>query len=151
MQNIVFDSGIREYKVNDTGVLRFNPSDPNVYKRFFDATEEIKVIEQDLVKRGEALDAEKDAGEAIIRLMAESDRKTKEVLSKMFGGDNDLDKILGGINVMAVANNGERVITNFINALWPVIQEGAELYAKQQINDAVQQAQMNREQRRAQQ
>lgn len=151
MLNIVFDSGVREFKINDSGVLRFNPSDPNVYNRFFDALEEIKSIEQDLVKKGEALNEEKETGEVVIRLMAETDQKAKELLSKTFGGDNDFNKILGGVNVMAIANNGERVITNFLHAILPVIQEGAEKCAQQQINDAVRQAQMNREQRRAQQ
>ena len=150
MQNIVFDSGIRDYKINDTGILRFNPSDPNVYNRFFDAAEQIKDIEQDLVKKGEALVAEKDAGEAVIRLMAEADRQTKAILANVFGAENDFDKILGGVNLLAVATNGERVITNFINALLPVIQEGAEQCAQQQIAEAKAAAAENREQRRAQ-
>ena len=31
MEKLSFDTGIREYDVNGNGVLRFNPSDPNVY------------------------------------------------------------------------------------------------------------------------
>lgn len=150
MQNIVFDSGIRDYRINDTGILRFNPSDPNVYNRFFDAAEQIKTIEQDLVKKGEALDAEKDTGEAVIRLMAEADRQAKAILTNVFGAENDIDKLLGGVNLLAVATNGERVITNFINALLPVIQEGAELCAQQQIAEAKAAAAENREQRQVQ-
>ena len=28
------DTGIQEFQINNGGVLRFNPSDPNVYNRF---------------------------------------------------------------------------------------------------------------------
>lgn len=151
MQKIVFDSGIHEYQINDNGVLRFNPSDPNVYARFLDAAEQIKGIEKDLMEKGKSLEAEKDTGEAIIRLMAEADRRTKELLSDVFGAENDFHKILGGVNLLAPATNGERIITNFINALLPIIQEGAERFAQQQIADAQAAAALNREQRRAQQ
>lgn len=151
MQKIVFDSGIRDFQINDNGVLRFNPSDPNVYARFFDAAERIIGIEKDLVEKGKRLDAEKDTGEAAIRLMEEADRQAKEILTGVFGVENDFHKILGGVNLLAVATNGERVITNFINALLPVIQEGAERFTQQQITDAQAAAALNREQRRAKQ
>ena len=32
MQKITFDTGIKTYQINDSGVLRFNPSDPNLFK-----------------------------------------------------------------------------------------------------------------------
>ena len=39
MEQLTIDTGLREYAVNGGsehggGVLRFNPSDPNVYSRF---------------------------------------------------------------------------------------------------------------------
>lgn len=149
MEKLVFDSGIREYRVNDNGVLRFNPSDPNVYARFFDAAEEIQTVEADLVEKGKAIDPEHDTGETAIRLLKEADKTVKKILSNVFGEDNDFDQILGGVNLLAVASNGERVITNFLNALLPVIQDGAERCANEHIGTAVQQAKLNRAQRRA--
>lgn len=148
MEKLYFDSGVREFQINDNGVLRFNPSDPNVFARFLDAAEQIKEVEAELVEKGKALD-EENAGEAVIRLMEEADKRVKSLLARVFGPNNDFDQILGGVNLLAVAGNGERVITNFINALLPVIQEGAEQCAQQQISDAVQEAKKNREQRRA--
>lgn len=44
MQKITFDTGIKTYQINDSGVLRFNPSDPNLYKRFKDLRVEIEQI-----------------------------------------------------------------------------------------------------------
>ena len=149
MEKLVFDSGIRVYRVNDNGVLRFNPSDPNVYARFFDAAEEIQAVEADLVEKGKTIDPEHDTGETAIRLLKEADKTVKKILSNVFGEDNDFDQILGGVNLLAVASNGERVITNFLNALLPVIQDGAERCANEHIGAAVQQAKLNRAQRRA--
>ena len=50
MEKLVFDSGVKEYKLGTGGVLRFNPSDPNVYARFMDAMDKIRAVEADLVK-----------------------------------------------------------------------------------------------------
>lgn len=150
MEKLVFDSGVREYQINDNGVLRFNPSDPNVYARFFDAADEIKAVEADIVEKGKSIDADHDTGESVIRLMEEADRTVKNILTKVFGEPNDFDQILGGVNLLAVASNGERVITNFLNALLPIIQEGAERCAEERVGVAVQQAKLNRAQRRAQ-
>ena len=30
MKEIKFDTGIKTYQINDSGVLKFNPSDPNL-------------------------------------------------------------------------------------------------------------------------
>lgn len=126
MKKLQFDSGVKEYQVNDTGVLRFNPSDPNLFQRFLDAADEISTIEKDLT-RG-AGDGEQD-GSWVIRAMAEADKKAKAVLTRVFGADNDFDQILGGVNLLAVGQNGERIITNLFEALLPILQDGAETCA----------------------
>ena len=155
MEKIVFDSGIKEYQINNNGVLRFNPSDPNVYARFFDAVDQIEKIEQDLVTKGESIknsesNDEVANGEAAIRLLREADKRVKELLGEVFGPGNDFDELLGSINIMAVAANGERVVTNFMNALLPVIEREAKKCTELKVDDAVNQAKMNRAQRRAQ-
>lgn len=155
MEQIVFDSGIKEYQINNNGILRFNPSDPNVYARFYDAVDQIEKIEQDLIVKGESLknDESKDEaanGEAAIRLLQEADKRVKELLGEVFGPGNDFDEMLGGVNIMAVAVNGERVVTNFMNALLPVIEREAKKCTEQKVGDAVNQAKTNRAQRRAQ-
>lgn len=57
MEKISFDSGIKSYKINGSGVLRFNPCDPNVYARFLEAADRMQNIEQALeqakLRRGE--------------------------------------------------------------------------------------------------
>ena len=149
MQTLNFDSGIREYKINDNGVLRFNPGDPNVYARFLEAAEKIQKIEDDMT--GKAAEVKENDGAAVLRLLADADKQMKDVMNWVFGKGNDFNDIMEGVKLMAVATNGERVITNLLNALLPIIKQGAEACAQQQIGDAVQQAQQNRAQRRAKQ
>ena len=149
MEKIVFDSGVKEYEINNNGVLRFNPGDPNVYARFLEAAKKIQAIEANLTEQAK-MQKDQEEGAAALELLIEADRQMKDVLTWVFGEGNDFDKILGGVNLMAVACNGERVITNLLNALLPIIEQGASDCAKQQVGDAVQQARQNRAQRRAQ-
>lgn len=132
MQKIVFDSGIKEFELG-SGVLRFNPSDPNVYARFMDASEKIVQIEQELVEKGKVEDA---TGETVIRIMEEADRRTKDLLNDVFDNGNDFHSILGGVNLLAVGGNGERVITNLFNALTPIMVNGAQKCADYKVAQA---------------
>lgn len=142
MEKLNFDNGIKEFEINGNGILRFNPGDPNVYARLLDALDEIKAIENDLVEQ--AKNIQQDDGAEVLRLMAKADKRVKDTLGKVFGPENDFDEILGGVNVMAVASNGERVISNLLNVLTPIIQDGAEKCAKQQADIAVAEAKSDR-------
>lgn len=153
MERIDIDSGVKEYQINNGGVLRFNPNDPNVYARFMDATEKIQAVETELVAKAKEIEKDADrhnSGAAVLRLMAEADRKTKDILTEVFGAANDFDKLLDGVNLLAVACNGERVITNLLEALRPIMVAGAENCAKQQSDAAVAEARQMRAQRLAQ-
>ena len=125
MEKIQFDVGQRSYRINGGGILRFNPCDPNLYRRFMEAVEKLQAVEA-------ALTEEAQTGVDILRLMADADRKMKEILNWVFGSGNDFHKLLEDINLLAVAENGERVVTNLFAALEPVLVEGAKLCAGQQ-------------------
>lgn len=143
MQKIIFDSGVKEFELG-SGVLRFNPADPNVYARFMDAADKITQIEQELVEKGKAMEA---TGETVIRIMEEADKRTKDLLNEVFGNGNDFHSILGGTSLLAVGANGERVITNLFAALTPIMVNGAKKCASYKVE----QARGNRAQRRARQ
>lgn len=127
MEKIQFDVGQRAYRINGAGVLRFNPGDPNLYSRFLDAVEKLKEVETELTRQAETVQ-----GEEIVKLMTQADKKMKGILGWVFGPENDFQKLLGGVNLLAVADNGERVVTNFFAALEPVLVEGAKRCAGQQ-------------------
>ena len=147
MEQLVFDSGIKEYKINGGGVLRFNPSDPNVYARFMNATDKIHAVEKEMAEKANKITADgSDAsGENVVLILQETDAKIKTILNEIFGHGNDFDKLLENVNLMAVATNGERVITNLLAALQPIMENGA----KACVDTEVEAARLNREQRRA--
>ena len=53
METIQFDSGIREYRLEGLGVLRFHPGDPNLYARFLEAAQEISQVEKQLQQQAQ--------------------------------------------------------------------------------------------------
>ncbi len=126
MKRIKLDSGLEEVAIG-CGVLRFHPADPNLYVRFQEAVEKLQQVEQELTEQ-----APQD-GTAAVQLLQKADKKMKALLNWVFGAGNDFDSILGGVNLLAVAKNGERVVTNLFDALEPVLLAGARTCAGEQV------------------
>ena len=143
MQQIRFDSGMKKYRINGSGVLEFNPSDPNVFARFMESSEKISKIEQELTQKASAISQE-NAGEGVLQLMAEADSKMKALLGEIFGSHNDFHAILQGVNLLAVADNGQRVVTNLFSALEPILIDGAKACTGEAKQQAVAKAQARR-------
>lgn len=137
MEKLQFDDGIQSFRINGGGVLRFNPADPNVYARFLEGEEKLLALEKEL--SGAA-----DGAEAVERLR-QVDGQMKQVLNHIFGPENDFEVLLKGVNLLAVASNGQRVVANLFAALEPVITQGAERCAAQQTALAVEKARARRE------
>lgn len=150
MEQLTIDTGLREYAVNGGperggGVLRFNPSDPNVYSRFYALQDQLAELEQQIQPPESTV-----SGADNIQLLAQADRRAKQLLADVFGPGNDFDAMLGHTNLMAVACNGQRVITNLFAALLPIMEAGARQCADVKAQAAVQQAQAARMARGAQ-
>ncbi len=137
MEKIKFDSGMRSFQLGEGGVLRFNPADPNLYARFMACEEKLQAIEEDLTAQ-----AREGKG---ITLLAEADRKLKDMLSWVFGPQNDFEKLLGGVSLLATGQNGERVIVNLLSALQPIMEKGARACAREEVEKAQKKAQSRRE------
>ena len=147
MENIVFDTGIREYRINGGAILRFNPSDPNLFMRFLQGADKVTALERELTARFGKLqttDAPENRTAAMLEIMGETDKALKSLLTEIFGGENDFHQILRDINLLAVAGNGQRVITNLLQCLQPILVEGAEAYAAAKADDALAQANVRR-------
>lgn len=136
-----FDTGIKEYQINDGGSIRFNPSDPNLYHRFKELTGWLSGLESEVKEKS----ANVADGSEIVELLSDYDRRVKEKLAYVFGAQNDFDAIFEGVNIMAISRSGEMVITNFLNALRPVIEDGVRAYAKMQAKKAVEEANRERD------
>ena len=135
MEKLTFDNGMKSYRINGGGVLRFNPADPNVYARFLEGVQALQAMEAE-VSAGEGLSA--------VAALAEADKKMKQVLNGIFGAQNDFETLLEGVNLLAVAGNGERVVTNLFAALEPILSEGARRCAEDKTAEAVRKAKARR-------
>ena len=143
MKKLTIDFGVEEFEINGGKILRFNPADLNVYNRLLDAQKKIIDIERRLEEGAEKLPPENTA-EAAFELMAEADAEMKKLLQEIFGTENDFFDIFEGVNVMSVAANDERVITNFLAAIIPIIEEGAQRAARVRAKNAAGKVRANR-------
>lgn len=147
MEKLNVSVGIKRYQLVEGGaLLSFNPGDPNVYARYMEMIPKIKAVEQEMAGRAKAVDANSsDAGERTLQIMRETDLRMKGILNQIFGKENDFEEILCGVNLMAVTENGCRVINNVLDALTPIMNAGA----KSCVDTEVKNAKLNREQRRS--
>ena len=140
MDQLKVDLGIEEFELG-CGVLRFNPADPNLYARFMEGAEKIKALEQELTAQAQAAEPN---GQSALMLLQSADEKMKQTLNWVFGEGADFDKLLGGVNLLAMGSNGERVVTNLFAALEPILVIGAKSCAGQQAEAAVNRAKARR-------
>ena len=140
MRKIKFDTGLEEVVLGG-GVLRFNPRDPNLFARFEAAAEKLQAVETDMLEKAKAVESD---GLAVMKILQEADSAMKEILGWVFGCGNDFDTILQGVNLLAVASNGQRVVTNLFNALEPLLLEGAKCCAEHRAQQAIEKAKTRR-------
>ena len=95
---------------------------------FFAAEAELDGYDAALTKALAALDGdEQQRAAAGLALLNEYDGKIKKLLTGIFGAENDFDAILGaGCKPGGVGANGKRVVQNLLEALTPILREGAE-------------------------
>ena len=148
--NLTLDDGVLELNINGNGLLRFNPSDPNVYQRFMTLYRALPELEGKYTAQVESPEGDELAAtETILERMKAFDGEVKNRLGEVFGRENDFDALLGGVNLMAVGRNGQRIITNLLTALTPYLDEGVKQHQKEAAVQAVAEARENRAQRRA--
>lgn len=131
MEQLNLDTGLRTFVISGGGVLRFNPADPNLYGRFAQGVEQLQTLEQELTQKGTEL-----AGEEMLELFREADTKIKSLLNDIFGGENDFNKALGGVSLLAVGSNGKTVAQNLFAALEAVLEEGAGRLVEARVQEA---------------
>ena len=146
MEKLAFNTGIKEMDCGFGVPLRVNFADPNFYERFGHMTQRITDIEKQMAERSKTKNI--TDGNDVLRILRETDLEVKSIMNETFGLGNDFDKIMGGMNIMAVCEDtGERIVTGFLNAITPLVHNGFEAFA----HGKVEEAKMNREQRRASQ
>ena len=121
----LLDIGVEEFRIGGGGVLRFHPGDPNLYGRFLQAEEDFRALEK-------AFSQTAATGQEILSQMEAADKKMKQLLNDVFGGDNDFHKALGGVNLLAVGSDGKTVAARLLQALEKILTDGANRFAKAQ-------------------
>ena len=134
MKKLKFDSGVETFSIAGGGVLRFHPGDPNLYARFLQAEEKLNELEASLTQQAKELEG-MDEITAALSLTTCADKKMKELLNWVLGGDNDMEQALGGVNLLAMAKNGKRLIVNLMEALEQVLCAGAETFVSQKAEE----------------
>ena len=157
MAGIRFDTGAEEYDINGRAVLRFNPTDPELYACILDFQEKEDEYEQRFAALQNDMTGETDeeglpVGAAeLVRAMRQLDGELKADLRRIFGEDNDFDAIFDHRNALALNTDGETILSGFLTAIAPYIKNDAgertEVAAK--LLEARKVAQANRAQRRA--
>ena len=125
MEEIQLDTGMRQYRINEGGVLFMNPADPGLYVRFQEAIPRLEGLEKTL-RRENPTD-----------FFREADREIRRILQEVFGEPNDFSQILPGVNLLAMTGTGRRVIENLFAALEPILLKGAQECVQQQVAAAV--------------
>ena len=84
-------------------------------------------LDAELTEQLKALPAEPDDARAErgLALLTDYDHRIKALLTEIFGGENDFDKVLEGVNLAGTGANGKRVVQNLLDALTPILQDGA--------------------------
>lgn len=150
MEKLIFDDGLLRLDVNGNGLLIFNPSDLNLYHRFTELPRKMLELETNYKKLATVISEDANEEETIssaLGQLRQIDMDVKKELARVFGEQNDFDALFAGINLMSVAKNGERVITNFLDAITPYIEKGVSKYAKDSAAIAVAQAKAARAKR----
>lgn len=139
MNQLTVDCGLEEYGLFEGAVLRFNPADPNLYARYLELGPRLEQLQKDLQREFKA-----DEGMQMVQLLQQTDRELKEMLTYVFGPQNDFFRLMQGINLLATGRNGLTVAENLMMALEPVLQEGAERFVRERTREACQQARQRR-------
>lgn len=115
MQNISFNEGYKEYKLNndDSRVLKIRISDPNLMSRIDTAMQKINKLMEKYKNRPNAQE------------LPEFDKDVKELINDAFGSDI-CTPIFGSASVLTPLPNGEMLLFSFFNAFLPVLKADME-------------------------
>lgn len=146
-EKLIIDDGVIALDVNGRGLLRFNPSDPNVYQRFMRFYRDLPGIQAEYQAVEEQGKDNVAFAEGVLDQAKEIDRKVKGRLAEVFGPVNDFDQLLDGVNVLAYGKNGKYVIENLLEALLPYMEKGIKQYRENAARAAIAQAKEDRAKR----
>jgi len=161
MQDLSFNRGVKEYTMNGTSFwfnpsdqnffYRFTQVQNNIFAlqdeyeeraKEFGGKADLKELPVKSAKDGgsridvdslsdDQLDAAMDTAESFSRIVYDLDQRVKAELRAAFHENNDFDAIFGGANVLAKDEDGNIILENFFNAIYPLIEDAAKANSKE--------------------
>lgn len=111
MAEIVFETGVQEFKVNGGRTIRFNPADTGFAETLYGVIAKINTIDEETRKKRETTtDYAK-----IFDYNRSADKRMREVVDAVFG-EGFCDDVFGDIRLVALAD-GLSVVENFAFAV----------------------------------
>ena len=109
MAELIFDTGLKTYKVNGGQEITFNPADVAFVQRLYNTFNELSESQDGLVTPGEI------DGNRLFMLAEQKDRAMREKIDAIFGTPIG-DKVFGSMSVYALAG-GLPLWCNFLLAV----------------------------------
>lgn len=114
---LIYDDGLRTYELPNGKTIRFNPTDPNIYKRCQEAFENIKNLEAELKSEKVELDEtgkplEDTAYDMVQRMDAEIRKLTDYALNADVS-----DLVYGEQSTFALVGNGDYLFISFLDCI----------------------------------
>ena len=94
MEEIQLDTGMRQYRINEGGVLSMNPADPGLYVRFQAGLPRLDGLEKELSRENPTA------------FFLAADERIRELLQEVVGAPNAFTRILPGVTLLAMTGTG---------------------------------------------
>ena len=117
MTNLIIETGVKEYSLNDEVTIKFNPTDMAFVKRFYD---QIKGLEEKVDGYEEAFKKAANT-EDIFKLTEQSEEDVRAALNSLFNVDI-VTPLIGAASVFSYAG-GSPVWWNICTALTDLIEK----------------------------
>lgn len=107
MESINFNTGLKEFAVNgdESRIIRFNPSDINILKRFEESESKFEALQSEFEK----------TADPTAEMLVEGDKKIRDIINDIFGNDV-CTPAFGTTNCLSPTANGF-LFVEFVEAM----------------------------------
>lgn len=133
MQSLNFDDGLKSFAINgdESRVIRFNPADPGLIKRYHEALQLVQNA-QSGVNKEVPLHADgmpKGGTEESVKIVEEINGVIRDALKLMFNADV-YDAVFAGQSPLAATAGGKYLFEAFMESLLPIFEKEIKEYQK---------------------
>lgn len=128
MHNLNFDDGYESFSINgdESRVIRFNPSDPNLMIRYNESVKNINEAKKKIGSNvklgpdGTPAETDREKREAACMVMSGVEDTIRENINYMFNSDV-YDTVFAGQSPFCMVGNGKYLLEAFLYAVEPIM------------------------------